>query len=77
MQLLSWLEELSTELESEEGVDEAADSVEAAERMLAQMTTQQDSTLDACVSTTHEGEGLLNELRCGILANREFFLYFL
>ncbi|XP_042869484.1 kalirin-like isoform X2 [Penaeus japonicus] len=62
-ELLSWLEELSTELESEEGVDEAADSVEAAERMLAQMTTQQDSTLDACVSTTHEGEGLLNELR--------------
>ncbi|XP_069951615.1 triple functional domain protein isoform X1 [Cherax quadricarinatus] len=62
-ELLSWLEELSSELESEERVDETADSVEAAERLLAQMTTQRDSTLDACVSTTHEGEGLLNELR--------------
>lgn len=61
---MSWLEELSTELENEESVDETADSVEAAERLLAQMTTQRDSTLDACVSTTHEGESLLNELRC-------------
>ncbi|KAG7167735.1 Kalirin-like [Homarus americanus] len=62
-ELLSWLEELSSELEGEERVDETVDSVEAGERLLAQMTTQRDSTLDACVSTTHEGEGLLNELR--------------
>lgn len=65
MQLLSWLEELEGELESgsEDRVDEAADSVEAAERLVAQTTSQRDSTLDACVSTTHEGEQLLNELR--------------
>ncbi|XP_069191995.1 triple functional domain protein isoform X3 [Procambarus clarkii] len=67
-ELLSWLEELSSELETEERVDETADSVEAAERLLAQMTTQRDSTLDACVSTTHEGEGLLNELRSANVA---------
>lgn len=63
-QLLSWLEELISELETDERIDENCDSVEAAERLLAQMTSQRDSTLDACVSTTHEGEGLLNELRC-------------
>ncbi|MPC23919.1 Kalirin [Portunus trituberculatus] len=62
-ELLSWLEELISELESDERIDENCDSVEAAERLLAQMTSQRDSTLDACVSTTHEGEGLLNELR--------------
>ncbi|XP_066961005.1 kalirin isoform X3 [Macrobrachium rosenbergii] len=62
-ELLSWLEELTNELEAEENVDETADSVEAAERLVAQMTSQRDSTIDACVSTTHEGEGLLNELR--------------
>ncbi|KAK4312675.1 hypothetical protein Pmani_015918 [Petrolisthes manimaculis] len=69
-ELLSWLEELEGELQSgsEDRVDEAADSVEAAERLLAQTTTQRDSTLDACVSTTHEGEQLLNELRSSPVA---------
>ncbi|KAK3851641.1 hypothetical protein Pcinc_039994, partial [Petrolisthes cinctipes] len=69
-ELLSWLEELEGELQSgsEDRVDEAADSVEAAERLLAQTTTQRDSTLDACVSTTHEGEQLLNDLRSSPVA---------
>ncbi|CAL4059912.1 unnamed protein product, partial [Meganyctiphanes norvegica] len=62
-ELLSWLEELTGELGNESGIDEQADTVEAAERLLQQMTTQRDSTLDACVSTTHEGEALLNDLR--------------
>ena len=57
------MEELNGDLESEESLDESADSVEAAERLIGQLTTQRDSTFDACVSTTHEGEMLLNQLR--------------
>ena len=39
-----------------------SDSYEGAERLVAQFSTQRDSTLDACASTIAEGESLLAEL---------------
>lgn len=57
-QLESWLEELR-----QEPCDEAADTLEAAERQLEQCSQQRDSSLDACVNTIAQGETLLQELR--------------
>ena len=59
LQLAGWVDELRQELQS----DEAADTLEAAERLLEQCGQQRDSSLDACVSTIARGETLLQELR--------------
>ena len=59
LQLSNWLTELKTEL----GSEEVADSLEGAERLLEQFGTQRDSTLDACASTTAEGKTLAEELK--------------
>jgi triple functional domain protein len=59
LQLGSWVDELRQELQT----DEAADTLEATERLLEQCSQQRDSSLDACVSTIARGETLLQELR--------------
>ena len=59
LQLTSWLYELKTELASEE----VSDTLEGAERLIEQFSTQRDSTLDACASTIAEGKTLLEELK--------------
>jgi triple functional domain protein len=59
LQLGSWVDELRQELQN----DEAADTLEATERLLEQCGQQRDSSLDACVSTIARGETLLQELR--------------
>jgi hypothetical protein len=58
-QLTSWLYELKSEL----GSEEVSDSLEGAERLIEQFSTQRDSTLDACASTIAEGKTLLEELK--------------
>ncbi|KDR16954.1 Triple functional domain protein, partial [Zootermopsis nevadensis] len=58
-ELAGWVDELRQELQN----DEAADTLEAAERLLEQCGQQRDSSLDACVSTIARGETLLQELR--------------
>ena len=45
-----------------------SDSYEGAERLVAQFSTQRDSTLDACASTIAEGESLLAELVSHLLS---------
>ena len=64
-QLSNWLGELKQELQSEE----VAESLEGAERLLEQFSTQRDSTLDACASTIAEGKTLLEELKYAVLRN--------
>ena len=59
LQLTTWLTELRQELASEE----VADTLEGGERLIAQFSTQRDSTLDACASTIGEGKALLEELK--------------
>jgi triple functional domain protein len=59
LQLASWVDELRQELRT----DEAADTLEATERLVEQCSQQRDSSLDACVSTIARGETLLQELR--------------
>lgn len=59
LQLAGWVDELRQELQN----DEAADTLEAAERLLEQCGQQRDSSLDACVGTIARGETLLQELR--------------
>ena len=59
LQLAGWLSELKQEL----GSEEVSDSLEGAERLLEQFSTQRDSTLDACASTLAEGKTLLEELK--------------
>jgi len=63
--LSNWLGELKQELQSEE----VAESLEGAERLLEQFSTQRDSTLDACASTIAEGKTLLEELKYAVLRN--------
>ena len=58
-QLSGWLTELKQELQSEE----VSDSLDGAERLLEQFSTQRDSTLEACNSTMAEGKTLLEELK--------------
>jgi hypothetical protein len=58
-QLTGWLGELKQELQSEE----VSESLEGAERLIEQFSTQRDSTLDACASTIAEGKTLLEELK--------------
>ena len=58
-ELTGWLFELKSELQSEE----VSDSLEGAERLIEQFSTQRDSTLDACASTIAEGKTLLEELK--------------
>ncbi len=58
-QLTGWLTELKQELQSEE----VSDSLDGAERLIEQFSTQRDSTLDACASTIAEGKTLLEELK--------------
>ena len=59
LQLSTWLTELKQELQSEE----VSDSLDGAERLLDQFSTQRDSTLDAYNSTMAEGKTLLEELK--------------
>jgi hypothetical protein len=59
LQLTSWLYELKSELASEE----VSETLEGAERLIEQFSTQRDSTLDACASTIAEGKTLLEELK--------------
>ncbi|XP_022663645.1 triple functional domain protein-like isoform X3 [Varroa destructor] len=58
-ELQVWFEELRPDLES----DRVADTVEAAEALLAQFTQHRDTTLEAVHSTIEEGEALVEELR--------------
>ncbi len=58
-QLSGWLSELKQELQSEE----VSDSLEGAERLIEQFSTQRESTLDAFASTIAEGKTLLEELK--------------
>ena len=58
-QLTNWLSELKQELQSEE----VSESLDGAERLIEQFSTQRDSTLDACASTIAEGKTLLEELK--------------
>ncbi|XP_049828356.1 kalirin isoform X4 [Schistocerca gregaria] len=58
-ELSGWADELRGELVA----DEAADTLEAAERLLEQCRDQRASSLDACASTIAQGETLLQELR--------------
>ncbi|XP_066996303.2 kalirin [Anabrus simplex] len=67
-ELSGWADELRAELQN----DEAADTLEAAERLLEQCGQQRDSSLDACVSTIAEGDTLLQELRsAGVTAEMD------
>ena len=43
--------------------EEVSDTLEGGERLIAQFSTQRDSTLDACASTIGEGKALLEELK--------------
>ena len=67
-ELANWFGELKAEL----GSEEVSDSYEGAERLVAQFSTQRDSTLDACASTIAEGESLLQELgKCGVTSDMD------
>ena len=67
-ELANWFGELKAEL----GSEEVSDSYEGAERLVAQFSTQRDSTLDACASTIAEGESLLAELsKCGVTSDMD------
>lgn len=59
VQLGGWADELRQEVQN----DEAADTAEAAERLLEQCGQQRDSSLDACATTIAQGDTLLEELR--------------
>ncbi|XP_046401247.1 triple functional domain protein [Ischnura elegans] len=63
-ELSAWLEEAREGLrEGENEEEEAPETLEAAERQLAQCAQQRDSAIDACLRTSAEGEALLQELR--------------
>ncbi|KAJ9574580.1 hypothetical protein L9F63_008253, partial [Diploptera punctata] len=65
-ELAGWVDELRQEN------DEAADTLEAAERLLEQCGQQRESSLDACISTIAQGETLLQELRsAGVTAEMD------
>ena len=59
LQLTAWFDELKQQLEG----NDIADSVDAAEELLAQFNQQKEVTQDACINTVSEGETLLDQFR--------------